>query len=62
MKLEEMKSKSEQELEEQVTIWKKELVKMKFAASLEKKAEKPHQFKETKKQIARAKTLINQKR
>ncbi len=61
MKLEEMKSLSNDQLEDKIGDWKNEILKLKIDASLQKKSEAPHKFKLLRKQIARAFTLIKQK-
>jgi len=57
MTFDEIKKLSEKELESNIIAWKKELMKLRVAAMMEKKADKPHMFKELKKRIARAHTV-----
>lgn len=59
---EEMKSMSDKDLENKIDLWRDELTKITFESNLQKKADKPHLFKHLKKQIARAKTAIREKR
>ena len=61
MRLEELRSKSVQGLQDQIDLWREEYIKLKIAANLQKKAEKPHMFGLLKKQVAQAMTLIKQK-
>ena len=61
MKLEEMKALSQEQLLDNVEDWKKKLVQLRIEASIQKKAEKPHKFRELKTQIARALTLYRLK-
>ena len=62
MKFEEMKTLSEEKLIDHINDWKKELFKISVAKDREKKAAKPHMFTELKKRVARANTLIRQKK
>ncbi len=62
MKLEEMKGLDPKQLKDQISGWRGELLKERIAANRNKKAKKPHVFPKLKRQIARAYTLINQKR
>lgn len=57
MTLDEIKKLSKEELESNIVSWKKELMKLRVAAMMEKKADKPHMFKVLKKRIARAHTV-----
>ena len=57
MTLDEMKNLSRDELAKHIQDWKKELAKLRIAAMMQKKADKPHMFKEIKRRIARAHTL-----
>ena len=59
--LEELKSKSVKDLQDQIDLWKTEYVKLRISANMQKKSDKPHMFGYLKKQIARAMTLIKQK-
>jgi len=62
MKLEEMRGLDTKQLAGQIADWKAELFKERVTANRNKKAKKPHLFTQLKRQIARAYTLINQKR
>lgn len=62
MKLEEMRGLDQKQLENQILDWRAELLKERVVANRNKKAKKPHLFPKLRKQIARAYTLINQKR
>ncbi|MCH9621256.1 MAG: hypothetical protein S4CHLAM20_06740 [Chlamydiia bacterium] len=57
MTFDEIKNLSNEELEKNIVEWKKELMKLRVAAMMEKKADKPHMFKVLKKRIARAHTV-----
>lgn len=57
MTLDEIKKLSNEELEKHIVDWKKELMKLRITAMMEKKADKPHMFKVLKKCIARAHTV-----
>ena len=57
MTLDEIKKLSEDELKKHIADWKKELMKLKVSAMMQKKADKPHMFKVLKKRIARAHTV-----
>ena len=61
MKLEEMQTMEQLQLFDQVEEWKKELLKLRIEASIQKKAESPHKFKELRRNIARALTVNRQK-
>lgn len=57
MTLDEIKKLNNEELEKHITDWKKELMKLRVSAMMQKKADKPHMFKVLKKRIARAHTM-----
>ena len=57
MTLDEMKKLNSDELQKHIQDWKKELTKLRVTAMMQKKADKPHMFKELKRRIARAHTL-----
>ena len=57
MKFEDIKKLTKEDLEGHINDWKKQLVKLRIKSMLEKKAEKPHLFKELRKRIARAHTV-----
>lgn len=57
MTLDEIKKLSGDELEKHIADWKDELTKLRVAAMMQKKADKPHMFKELKRRIARAHTI-----
>lgn len=57
MTLDEIKKLSNDELETHIMEWRKELMKLRVAAMMQKKADKPHMFKVIKKRIARAHTV-----
>lgn len=61
MKWNEMKTLSNEQLEDKIADWKNELYKAKVSASMQKKVEKTHVFPQLRRQIARAYTLIKQK-
>lgn len=57
MTLDEIKNLKTDELEKNIIEWKKELMKLRVSAMMQKKADKPHMFKVIKKRIARAHTV-----
>ena len=57
MTLDEIKKLNNDELIKHIVDWKKELMKLRVSAMMQKKAEKPHMFKVLKKRIARAHTV-----
>lgn len=59
MKVQELKEKSVQELQDIIVDYKKQLFELRFKKSLHK-LENTSQILKTKKNIARAKTIINQ--
>lgn len=61
MKVDEMKTLSVEQLGDAILDWQKELFALSVRLNREKKAEKPHMFKELRKRIARARTFIRQK-
>jgi ribosomal protein L29 len=58
---EEIQKLSAKELEKFIDDGKTKLTKLRIAAMMEKKAEKPHKFKQLRQQIARAHTELRQK-
>jgi ribosomal protein L29 len=56
MTLDEIKKLSKEALEKHIIDWKKDLMKLRISAKIQKKADKPHMFKEIKRRIARAHT------
>ena len=61
MTLDELKKLTSEELEKNILEWKKELMKLKVTAMMEKKSEKPHMFRVLRKRIARAHTVCREK-
>ena len=57
MTLDEIKNLKTDELEKKIIEWKKELMKLRITAKMQKKTEKPHMIKVIKKRIARAHTV-----
>ncbi len=62
MKLQEMLGLDQKQLESQIEGWRAELFKERVNANRNKKAAKPHVFPKLRRQIARAFTLINQRK
>ncbi|MBS0584819.1 MAG: 50S ribosomal protein L29 [Verrucomicrobia bacterium] len=62
MEWEKLKELEPQQLEDQIRSWQKERFQLRVEASRQKKMEKPHHFQAIRKQIARAYTLIRQKK
>ncbi len=62
MEWEKMKEMSAEQLENQIRDWRKERFLLQVEASRQKKMDKPHHFQGIRKQIARAYTLIRQKK
>lgn len=60
-KKEELKNLSVEELESRIEEAQKELFHLNTDKSVQKKAENPHKFPEVRRNIARMKTLLNQK-
>lgn len=62
MNWDELKALETSQLEDKIKEWSLERFKLKVKARKEKKVEKPHMFPLLRKQVARAKTLIQQRR
>lgn len=61
MDKEEIRQATKEQLLTNVENWKKEIIKLKIQRSRDRKSDKPHMFKELRKNIARAYTFMQQK-